>query len=304
MHEKPFGRLPSPHPFDAYFKSVFAVIEAARQLIEYALPKAVLSKINLDTLALATDTYIDEHLRKSLSDLVYTCDCEDGQKARICVLFEHKSSHPGRMVYSQLGRYLTGAQEEDVKQGREAFTLTIPILFYHGEDVWNPKPLRLLYGDVPDELVRFIPAFDFVVVNLQEKSREELLEMREFSLLRNIFLAMKRAWDDDFFREHYRDIIIFVDENVREEALLLLFELTWLFIQHISSLKTEDFMEIATALPQPQEQRAKTVIEQFIEEGMEKGMEKGVEMSILRILRKQPKRRGNRRFAGSPGGES
>jgi predicted transposase/invertase (TIGR01784 family) len=297
MNEKFFARLPSPHPFDAYFKSVFAVIEAARQLIEYAVPKEILEKMNLDTLALASDSYIDGHLQKSLSDLVYTCDYEDGQKVRICVLFEHKSSHPGRMVYPQLGRYLTGAQEEDVKQKRGTFTLTIPILFYHGEDVWNPKPVHFLYGEVPDELARFIPAFDFIVVNLQEKSREEILAMRDFSLLRNIFLAMKRAWDDDFFRKHYRDIVIFVDENVREEILLMLFELTWLFIQHISSLKRKDFMEIATALPQPQEERAKTVIEQFIEEGiakgmekgMEKGLEKGMEMSILHILRKQPK---------------
>lgn len=107
------------------------------------------------------------------------------------------------------------------------------------------RPMQTLYGDVPGELARFIPSFDFIVVNLQEMSRDEILAMKEFSLLRNIFLAMKRAWDDNFFREHYRDIVIFVDKNVREEALLMQFELTWFFIQRISSLKTEEFMEIA-----------------------------------------------------------
>ncbi|MCW5922746.1 MAG: Rpn family recombination-promoting nuclease/putative transposase [Saprospiraceae bacterium] len=296
MNEKILALLHSPHPFDTYFKSVFGIVEAARQLIEFAVPKEILEKMDLDTLTLASDTYIDEKLRKSMSDLVYVCDYERGQKARICVLFEHKSTHPGRMVYPQVGRYLTGAQEEDVRQNRENFTLTIPILFYHGEDAWNPKPLHSLYGAIPGELARFIPAFDFLVVNLQKMSRDEILAIREFSLLRNIFLAMKRAWDDNFFRKHYRDIVIFVDENVRDEALLLLFDLTWLFVQHISSLKTEDFMEIATALPQPQEQKAKTVIEQFREkfqkEGMEKGMEKGMEVamekSIRQIMLKRP----------------
>lgn len=117
--------------------------------------------------------------------------------------------------------------------------------------------------------------------------------MKEFSLLRNIFLAMKRNWDDNFFREHYRDLVIFVDEKVRDEALLLLFELTWFFIQHISSLKQQEFMEIAKVLPEPQEQRLKTVHEQmmemYIKEGMEKGMEKGIEKSIRQIMLKRPR---------------
>jgi predicted transposase YdaD len=270
---------------DEYFKGTFSIIEVAYQLIRYIVPKKILVQLDLSTLELANETHVDENLRKSMTDLVYVCKRKDGTLARLCFLFEHKSSHPGRRIYPQVGRYLTCAQENDINKGLKDFSLTLPIFFYHGEEKWTPRPIMSLYGDIPNGLKEYVPNFKFLVVNLQEKSRKQILAMEDFLLIRNIFLVMKRSWDDNFFRTYPREIVIFAQENVREEILMKLFDLTLSLIQQISNLNKTQIMEIAAKLPPTYANRAKTTYEYLIEEGMEKGMEKGKEIGKEEILK-------------------
>ena len=270
-------------PFDDYFRAIFSVPAVARQLIEFIVPAATLATLDLDTLALAPDTFVDEQLKKNMADLVYVCNRKEGGKARICFLFEHKSRPPGRRIYPQVGRYLTNSQENDIRQKHEKFSLTVPIFFYHGATKWTPKKVRAQYEKLPKSLSRFALNFDFLVVNLSHMTREEIRGMNEHLLLRNIFLAMKQAWDDDFFRAHAQEIVIFAGENVSEEILMLLFDLTLRFIQYLSNFQKSEIMEIATALPPKYGKRAKTTYEYLIEEGMEKGMEKLLRAYILKF---------------------
>ena len=238
------------------------------------MPREQLEQLDLSTLTLASDSFVDARLRKSLSDLVYTCGLKNGGTARICLLIEHKSQWPGRLIYPQMNRYICGIQEEDVKQKRTEFTLTIPILFYHGAESWNQQPLLHLYGPLPEGMERFVPAFDFVVVDVQKMSREAILTMYGTMALRNIFLVMKKRWDDNFFKGHFSDIVIFVDENMSQELRDSLFELTWQFIEHISSLTEKDIMEVVTALPPKYGKRVKSTYQQILESADKKAQAK------------------------------
>lgn len=257
-------------PADAYFRAVFSYVQVAEQLIRFQMPREQLEQLDLSTLALASDSFVDARLRKSLSDLVYTCGLKNGGTARICLLIEHKSQRPGRLIYPQINRYICGIQEEDVKQKRKDFTLTIPILFYHGAEAWSHQPLLQLYGPLPVGMERFVPAFDFVVVDVQKMSREAILTMHHTMALRNIFLVLKKQWDDNFFKGHFSDIVIFVDENMSQELCDSLFELTWQFIQHISTLTEKDIMEVVTALPPKYGKRVKSTYQQMMESAAKK----------------------------------
>ena len=112
--------------------------------------------------------------------------------------------------------------------------------------------------------------------------------MQQHLLLRNIFLAMKRAWDDNFFRTHPQEIIIFADKNVREEILMMLFDVTLFFIQKMSHLNKKEIMEIAAKLPVNYEKRAKTTYDYLIEEGLEEGIKKGIKRTLQAFMQKFP----------------
>lgn len=287
-------------PSDAYFKAIFKSKEVALQLIEYTMFGTLADQLDLQTLELAPESFIDEKLRESLSDLVYTCRLRNEKKIRVCLLFEHKSNKPGRELYPQLNRYMVGIQQEDIRQKRKNFTLTVPILFYNGKDKWKPVPASAFYGDVPKAFVSFIPAFHFLVVNLQEKSDAEILAMQNTMLLRNIFLVMKHAWEDDFYRQHYQEVFIFVHPSMSQEMLLSLFLLTFQYVYQVSSLKEEELMGIAEKLPSRHKKRVKSTwemmvekyskigLEQGMQQGLEQGLEQGLDKAVKNVLIKRP----------------
>ncbi len=271
-------------PHDTYFEQVFKVLPVALELVHKFLPPEQVAVLNLQTLQLSSESFLSEELREFFSDLVYTCETADAEPVRICLLLEHKSGSTGRRIYVQLGNYLRGVQDEDIGQHRDRFTLTIPILFYHGKAPWNPGPLREQYGAVPKVLAGYIPHFDFVKVNVQAMLDEEIRGMQDAVLLRNIFLAFKHARETEYIRRYFREVLIFVHENVQEEVLLGLFQATFLYLQIVSSFNEYEIMELVETLPPEYEHKAKSTYEQILEAGFEKGMKKGIEKGIENLL--------------------
>ncbi len=272
MKKVPFS-FRSPH--DRYLKRVLRYLRIVRETLKAFLPAEQFTLLNLDTLRLSSDSFVGADQREVFSDLVYTCETVNGEAVRICLLFEHKSSLPGRHIYVQMINYLRGIQEEDIRQGREYFTLTIPILIYHGESPLGLGPLREQYGPVSPLLAGYIPHFDIVCIDVQALSDEAIEHMCEGLLLRYVLLVLKHIRDAEYLRVHFRQVLIFVSENESLEVSLDLFEATFIYIQQASTLQKEEIMDLIQTLPPAYEQRAKSAYEEILEEGFEKGLEKG-----------------------------
>lgn len=233
--------------------------------------------LDLDSLKLGSESFISDELKESLSDLVYTARFKGEENLRICLLFEHKSSNPGRRIYPQIGRYMIGVQEDDLNQGRELFTPTVLVLFYHGKEPWNPVPLSEQYGPVPEVFKGFGMNFNFSVVNLQSKSDDEIRSMENAMLLRNIFLAFKHAREDDFFRINYKEVLIFASEKVSEDIILTLFFTTINYIYNVSSIKKQEIMNMVEKMPPQYETSFRSLFDEFMEEGRQEGRQEGRE---------------------------
>lgn len=279
----------SHYPHNNYFAAVASIKEVAEELIRYAVGARVVRDLNFNTLAPASTSFIDRKLKASLSDLVYTCETKSaGHPVRICFLFEHKSRKPGRALVLQLLRYILSILEAEEKQGTAPYSVTIPIVFYHGKERWDPQFLRELYGVIPKELRRYLPGFEFLVIDIQGLSDAKIIALRDTLLIRNIFLAMKHAWENNFYRKNFAKVVIFESENVREDVLDLLVELTLAYIQQVTTIKKEEYMEAIQALPKPKQKRVKTSWEQITEDYFQEGMEKGMEIPIRQYLLRFP----------------
>lgn len=277
------------HPHNNYFVAVASIKEVAEELIRFAAGNRVAGHIDFSTLTLASTSFIDRKLEASLSDLVYTCKTDIADPpVRICFLFEHKSRKPGRALVLQLLRYILNILEAEEKQGVVPYSLTIPIVFYHGKEPWKPHFLSELYSLLPKELRRYIPGFEFLVIDIQALSDAKIISLRDTLIIRNIFLAMKHAWEDDFYRKNFAKVVIFEAENLREDALDLLVELTLAYIQQVTTIKKEEYMEAIRALPKEKQKRVKTSWEQITEEYFQEGMEKGMEIPVRQYLMRFP----------------
>lgn len=275
-------------PHDLYFEQVFKYLPIARQLLEAFLSKPLLEVLDLTTLDLSSESFLSEELRESFADLVYTCQTMGDAPARICLLLEHKSSPEGRRVYLQLAQYLRGVQEEDIRQRRRPFTLTVPVLFYHGKKPWNITPLRDQYGPLPAPLTGFVPHFDICCINLRELSDDEILALRDAVLLQRVLLAFKHAYDTDFWRKNFKNVFIFVSENLPEELVEGVLGATWHYFNSTTKFEEKEMENLIETLPPPEGKKFKSTIERLIETGEKRGLEKGLEQTLLTFLKKFP----------------
>ncbi len=185
-------------PHDLFFRQAFSRTTVAADYVLHCLPAPLSRLIRTETLVRQEETYVDESLRKHICDVVYRCQYgEQGREADLVLLFEHKS-YPDQGVWAQVLRYMINqieAQHRDRKEG-EFMRPIIPVVIYHGREKWRPPTMRDLYGDIPEELLRFMPFFDFIFDPVSEKTDEELLSITSL-LLRATLTSLKAARMED-----------------------------------------------------------------------------------------------------------
>jgi predicted transposase/invertase (TIGR01784 family) len=81
--------ITSPH--DEFFKKFMGRVENARTYITHYLPAEITSCMDMDTLEVDIEGYVDDDLKPYFSDVVATVQLNDGQPSDIYILFEHKS---------------------------------------------------------------------------------------------------------------------------------------------------------------------------------------------------------------------
>jgi len=79
------------HPHDKFFKIVFSEIENTIDFISKIFPADVVNLLNLNSLKLEKDSFLDEKLKDSFSDLVFSIKLKTKNKIKISLLFEHKT---------------------------------------------------------------------------------------------------------------------------------------------------------------------------------------------------------------------
>ncbi|MGH9802003.1 MAG: Rpn family recombination-promoting nuclease/putative transposase, partial [Blastocatellia bacterium] len=94
-----------PNPHDRFFKELFSETEIAVDFVEHYLPQEIVAAIDLTTLEIVKDSFVDEELRQYFSDLLLRVKLKNGGEAFIYILLEHKST-PDEFVALQLFLYL------------------------------------------------------------------------------------------------------------------------------------------------------------------------------------------------------
>ena len=161
------SNLPTPH--DRLFKAALQHPEVVREFLSSHLPDNVLKNINFKSITVCSNTFIDDELKLSASDVLLECLISD-QKGYIYVLCEHQSTQDELMPFRLL-KYLTRIwdyHQNKTKKGKLPFPVIFPLVFYTGKGSYNkPRSIWELCGS-QSELMRAIlqQPFHLVDVNL------------------------------------------------------------------------------------------------------------------------------------------
>ena len=125
-------------PHDSLFRAVFSDPATAVGFVRAYLPESVSAELQWSTLALRNNTFIDDELRDSESDLLFAINRQSGRSAWLYVLLEHQST-PSHWLRYRLLKYCCRIWDRDRDQSPKESELRpiVPLVFYQGAQPWK-----------------------------------------------------------------------------------------------------------------------------------------------------------------------
>ncbi|HCD1128495.1 TPA: Rpn family recombination-promoting nuclease/putative transposase [Citrobacter freundii] len=174
-------KMTTSTPHDAVFKQFLYHPDTARDFLDIYLPSTLRELCDLQTLKLESGSFIEDSLRASYSDVLWSLKTNEGD-GYIYVVIEHQSSPDAHMAF-QLMRYAMAAMQRHLDDGHKTLPLVIPMLFYHG--ALSPYPFSLCWLDEFDDpiVARQLYSATFPLVDITVIPDDEIMQHRRIALL-------------------------------------------------------------------------------------------------------------------------
>ena len=281
------AELPTPH--DTLFRALLSDPERARDFMRDHLPNGISGKLTDSLPEIVQESFVDEALAGSQSDLLLKARLTSGGDAFVYVLVEHKStSEPGLPL--QLASYMVRIWKRHA--GRSAARLRalppiVPVVVYHGEANWTaPASLRDMI-DADDPELDFLPGSGYILRNLRAMDiaalsrnaelRAGFMALSRRALASLIKIALSLPEGDDLKRQLFEYIIRVYKEDPDEL---------------LSMLRNEGQTELEAIVG--------TIAETLLEQGEMRGLAKGEALGLAKGKAETLLRQAGIRFGDLP----
>ncbi len=270
------------NPHDSFFRETFSRKEIAADFLKSYLPHDIIKRLDINSLTICKDSFIDQELRSHFSDILYQVELvEDDKETKgknkqnlfLYFLFEHKSS-PDKWISLQVLRYMVRIWEQFRKQHPKSPKLPciLPLVLYNGKSQWNiPYDFQSLFGDDKKYFGRYIPDFNYQFYDFSTTSSEQI---RCEAIGRVILSLLKHISDPDLLDKLPEDIN-FLFDILSKETFLELLEIMMRYVVNGTGKYTEDDINKLLNHTVMEDDIMKTFIDKYIEQGMKQGMQQG-----------------------------
>ncbi|WP_257667210.1 Rpn family recombination-promoting nuclease/putative transposase [Parapedobacter tibetensis] len=247
---------------DKFVRQVLSDHQAAVDYFRTALPVHIADKLDFTTLERQSGSYVSKELEKTVSDVVYTCRRHDGKgSVNVSLLIEHKSA-PDKYTPIQVGGYLFSGYQQQIKQGRKQLTPIIPILLYHGRNKWEYHTLEQLFDESAEDLLDFLPNFDYVYHNLREAPEEHIHAISNRYLAGSL-LMLKYALDKHKLKGKLPQVLsIGLSQGSKHQQIALL-----IYSFEVVDFTEEQIKEILKGLPKKIKDKVMSTYDLLVEKG-------------------------------------
>ncbi len=263
---------PAPSPHDKLFRLALADNRAVLAELRAVLPKGLAERFEPDSLEQLPGSFIDESLRGTLSDLLFSAKLGH-EPVLVYFLFEHKSETDRRALL-QLLRYMLQIWEKHGLAASSYLPPILPILVHHSNTGWTTSTRfeSLFAPELLPLLGDHLPRFEVLLDDLSHKDDRELRArmLTDFATLAFLFLRDGRRGDlvvtslpswGDLLRQLF-------DGPGGQRALLQLLSYISSVVPDLAPEKVSESLE--RALPE-RTNIVSTLAEQWLEQGKEKG---------------------------------
>ena len=289
-------------PHDALFKRIMENNIAAKEFLNEYLPQEVKDIVDLDTIKVQKESYIETNLTKRLSDIVYSVNTKDNQQAFIYVISEHQSSVDQLMVF-RLWKYTLLLAERHIDK-QEKIPLIFPLVVYAGKAKYTaPRNLWSLF-EYP-ELAKKLLTEDHALVDLQAMSDDEIAKKKHLALFEYIMKHvqmrdMLKLWES-LFKKLPNAVIM-----DREHGYFYISNLLWYIDGRLSEERRDELSSLINEyLPKNDgENLMRTIADSYRDEGINKGIAIGANTKAIEIACRMLKENTEMKFIASVTGLS
>ena len=274
---------------DEFFKNMMGRVAIARKYIQHYLPLEITSLMDMDTLEVDTEGYVDDHLKECFSDVVATVQLTDGQLSDIYILFEHKSG-VDKLVRLQVLKYMVSKWSKWVKD-KDRFEgylpIVIPIVVYHGVAKWQFSTEFSDMFRLPSENFRlFTPKFNHIlhdISHVDEKSFKASVDIQVFLLL------LKYIYRPELSHK-LSEILSLLNELKDKYRITEYLPIIIKYILSVGKVSLDEIKEAVKSLPKGDE-TVETTAYQLRQEGIQigevRGEAKGIQSMIHELLQER-----------------
>ena len=261
---------------DKLFKETLSDINNAKDYFKHYLPTDILNIINLDTLEIRKDSFIDADLKEFFSDMLYSV--KFGNKAGyIYLLLEHKSFFD-KDTPLKLLEYMVKIWKLHINQNKLPLPIIVPLVLYHGKDKWNiGNKFSGLIDNYPEQVIKYLPDFSYSLLDLSKWTDAEI---KGGVMLQAMLLLFKHILDKKFL-DKLPDIgMLFIDIMETERGLKAMEALFRYISGNVENSIEEINKVLFKRLPKGKENIIMTLADQLINQGIEQGIHQGMQQGI------------------------
>lgn len=280
-------------PNDKLFKLAMAEIVVAKEFFAARLPKHIREKLDLNTLRLEKDSFIDAAFKETEADVVYSVKTADSM-AYLYLLVEQQSTVDTMLAFRLLV-YIVRILEQHRKQNPDThLPLVYPMVVYAGDENWDaPLDIYPLFGDL-EELARETLFKPYHLMDVNRISDEEL---RQQMLSGLAAFALKHRKMNNFkqFLEALMPWIHEVEIQGRHGTFLGRTVLKYVIAGTRQGDKNLLIQEAERHLSLELQGEIMTIAQQWKEEGIQQGMKQGIQQGmqqgeatiLMRLIRRR-----------------
>jgi predicted transposase YdaD len=272
-------------PHDLFVRFTFGQPERAAAELRVALPPEIVAQVDWTSLRREPVSVVDEELRETESDLLFSAHLVGGRPVLFYVLLEHQSSVDRWMALRML-RYVV-RQLERWRQdhpGSELLPVILPLVLYHGPGgTWGaPRRVEELFdvpgdGEQSEHWSAMVPRFEYRVDDLTAERAEALMARPGPPLVRLALLALRYGRTEELAERlpSWEALLVQLQAGPNGfEALGVLFHYLLLVGAQGSRLATVDMLRTMVG-PQQTEELMLRWNEEYFERGRQQGVTQG-----------------------------
>jgi hypothetical protein len=292
---------PKTNNHDDFFRAACSKRFIVEPLLRHFIESDLSEKFDYDTLKFCPDSYITPELAHYYADRVWSIDFKNAEAIlNLLLLFEHKSFIPKR-VHIQLLRYMVEEWTKQIEEQLEALlalkkkgqkkrekiklVLILPIILYHGKRRWQNPRFEDLFGEIPAVLKRFLPDFDFILIDLSKYSDQQIIDT-EAGLLVNMLLLMRHSFDSAYLAKNVELLLRGFEDYDPESEYWNFVHSFFVYFLKLFKNNSMEKAAVATTIEKKRTQRGfYSMYDALVDENMQKGLEKGLEKGVLKKAR-------------------